>query len=84
MNEIIFYIYDGCPDEISSKGYITKYVPNKIFDRQKIKISTKQILFINDHVEYKNYITRVIDRIYYPENDNFTFCCQDVYTGRRE
>jgi len=84
MNEIIFYIYDGCPDEISSRGYITKYTHNAIFGCQEIKIPTKHNLIKGDYVKYKNHTLKIIDRIYYPENDNFTFVCQDVYTGRRE
>ena len=84
MNKIIFALGDGIKATSNWNGFSYVCKPAKLFGVERIELDTKKTLHIGDYVRYKNYITKVIERHYYPEENYFRFLCEDIYTGRKE
>jgi hypothetical protein len=84
MNQIVFSVIDGYDQHSEMKG--SKYImySGRSFGVEEIRLDTKEVLNKGDHVRYKNYLTKVIERVYRPEEDDFTFLCGCIYTGRLE
>lgn len=91
MNRIIFDINDGYREYDKTYDRVMTLYPGRIFSSTRITLLTEKTLAVGDHVFYKGYVTRVVERVYYPygldgiaEIDSFVFVCDSVYTGRRE
>jgi hypothetical protein len=72
-------MYHGKPDEQKYEGNTVIYSNYPRLRPSTVELQTDKILFVGDIINYHGYISKIETRVYYPEEDRFTFISQDIY-----